>query len=77
MAQSRNEPWLVEVRRTNPLNRETDDWVRVAECEDSLTAIAVADAFHNLMQTGLVKSHLLQVRTRASSEEQPGKRGGA
>lgn len=64
MEQGQGEQWVVEVRKTNPLERTGDGWSRIAECADSKAAIEVADALHNLMQTGLVGSHLLQVRTR-------------
>lgn len=64
MEQGQGEQWVVEVRKTNPLERMGDGWSRIAECADSKAAIEVADALHNLMQTGLVGSHLLQVRTR-------------
>ena len=56
--------WVVEVRKTNPLERMGNGWSCIAECSDSKRAIDVADAIHNLMQTGIIKSHLLQVRTR-------------
>lgn len=55
--------WVVEVRRTNPLERIGDGWSRIAECSNGETAIEVADALHNLMQTGLIRNRLLQVRT--------------
>lgn len=64
MESEQDERWVVEVRRTNPLERVGDGWSRIAECADSKASIEVADALHNLMQTGLVGSHLLQVRTR-------------
>lgn len=64
MDSNQSDVWVVEVRRANPLERVGDGWSRIAECADSKAAIEVADAIHNLMQTGIVKSHLLQVRTR-------------
>ena len=64
MGSGQNECWVVEVRKTNPLEREDDEWSRIAECSNNNAAIEVADALCNLMQTGLVRSHLLQVRTR-------------
>ena len=60
--------WVVEVRRTNSLDRETDDWLWVSTCADGRTALAIADALHNLMHTGVIKSHLLQVRTHPAGE---------
>lgn len=66
-------PWVVEVRRANPLDRRADEWLWVSTCADGKTALAVVDALHNLMQSGVIKSHhLLQVRTRAASEPEPG-----
>lgn len=68
-------PWVVEVRRANPLDRRTGEWLWVSTCADGKTALAVVDALHNLMQSGVVKSHLLQVRTRAASETGGGRDG--
>lgn len=67
-------PWVVEVRRANPLDRRTDEWLWVSTCADGKTALAVMDALHNLMQSGVVKSHLLQVRTRVTSKLETGGR---
>ena len=47
--------WVVEVRKASPLDRESDDWLWLSTCPD---------ADHNLMQSGVIASHLLQVRTR-------------
>ena len=60
--------WVVEVRRTNPLDRETDGWLWVSTCADGGTALAIVDALHNLMHTGVIRSHLLQVRTHRAGE---------
>lgn len=66
------EPWVVEVRRADPADRLTDDWIWVSTCPDSRTALAVVDALRNLMHTNLVKSHLLEVRTRTAQVWVPG-----
>lgn len=55
--------WIVEVRKGTPAPASAP-WVRVTECADGDTAIAVADALHNLAQSGVIGIHLLQVRTR-------------
>lgn len=67
--------WVVEVRRTNPLDRETDDWLWVSTCADGRTALAVTDALHNLMHSGVIGSHLLQVRARLAGETGGGRDG--
>lgn len=56
--------WVVEVRKASPLDRESDDWLWLSTCPDADTALAVTDALHNLMQSGVIASHLLQVCTR-------------
>ena len=58
--------WVVEVRRTNPFDRKSDEWLWVSTCPDARTALAVTDALHNLILSGVIPSHLLQVRTRVA-----------
>ena len=57
-------PWVVEVRNKAPTGQALGDWVRLCSC-DGNTALAIADALHNLMLTGLVGESRFQVRTRA------------
>ena len=59
------ENWVVEVSGSG----DDDGWVRVAETSESSTAIAIADAIHSLMQTGIVGRTLFQVRTSGASGE--------
>lgn len=63
----KNDKWVVEVSDTDDKYGGVRLWVRVAECGDSMTAIAIADAMHSLMQTGLLGHKLFQVRTRIAS----------
>lgn len=57
--------WVVEVSDID----SDEDWVQVAECDDSTTAIAIADAMHSLMQTALVGQHFFQVRTHIALDD--------
>lgn len=60
------ENWVVEVQCSAPVEGGGCEWVQIAECGDSATAIAIGDALHNLMQTGIVGRCPFQIRTRIS-----------
>lgn len=64
----KDDKWVVEVSDTDDKYGGVRLWVRVAECGDNTTAIAIADAMHSLMQTGLLGHKLFQVRTRIASD---------
>lgn len=57
-------PWVVEVRNKAPTGQALGEWIRLCSCDGS-TALAIADALHNLMLTGLTGESRFQVRTRA------------
>lgn len=69
MAEGKDRLWVVEVRkdmelpfaRTKPMHSE---WWRIAECNDSETAIAITDALHSLNDH---ISDTLQVRTHVTT----------
>lgn len=61
------ENWVVEVQPSAPMEDGGREWVQIAECGDSATAIAVGDALYNLMHTGIVGRCPFQIRTRISA----------
>lgn len=63
------ETWVVEVQPSPPEADDTDGWVKIAECGDSMTAIVVSDALHNLMQSGFMGDHSFQIQTRMIAGE--------
>lgn len=55
--------WVVEVRKDDADDGEQGDWLRISECADGQTAIAIADALHNFMGCGIVGDDVrVQVR---------------
>lgn len=61
------ERWVVEVRASSTETDDGNEWIRIAECDNSTAAIAIGDALHNLMQTGLVRYRTFQIQTRMAA----------
>ena len=59
--------WVVEVREAVTESGDNGDWIPIAECDDSTTAIAIGDALHTFMQTGLTGNRSFQTQTRMAT----------
>lgn len=57
------ETWVVEVRPAHTDGHRPGRWYCISNCDDGGTAIAVADAVHNFMGTGLIGGDF-HIRTR-------------
>lgn len=61
------ETWVVEVRQAHAGGHRPGRWCCISNCGDGGTAIAVADAVHNFMSTGLIGGDF-HIRTRLVEE---------
>lgn len=67
----RDSLWFVEVRKVD------GEWFSIAECPDSSTALAVADALHNFMGCGIAGDEVcMQTQVRMTDgKPESGKHG--